>query len=254
MNNFRSGFDLSLHLPLQEIAAPLLKKLGCNYFQYLKVFADGSFSYNSTIPSWTAFTIDYLKKVNMPAVYSHIDGLTLDKNKYTFLWEPNLPKEPVRLAHEFDIANGITFVERHQDYYYMFGFGSSSTNYHALDNYFNNLNEMNQFIQEFKYNHKKLIKTLDAGRLSVAKERQDANLHKMLLPKKQKWLNDAKAYLTPQELTCLRAAALGLSYKEIAKKLSLSPRTVETYFNRMKQRLNVNHKKDLIQFLQNFCP
>lgn len=240
----QSHYSCHLSSALKDITRPLLAKLGCNYFQYLKVFADGSFSFNSNFPEWTEFTTEYLKKINKPAVYSHIDGHTLDKDKYTFLWEPNLPQEPVSLAREFDIAHGMTFVERNSEYYYMIGFGASASNHHALDNYFNHLNEMNQFIQEFKINQHKLINELDKHRFIVPPNRQDANLHSMLLPAKQK---DDAQYLTRQEHACLHALAKGMSYKEIAQHLKVSPRTVETYLNRVRHRFNVHYKKELIQ-------
>ncbi|MGD9592721.1 MAG: helix-turn-helix transcriptional regulator [Candidatus Berkiella sp.] len=229
-----------LHTALKEKTQPLLAKLGCNYFQYLKVFADGSFSFNTTKPTWNAFVSDYLKKINKPAVYSHIDAHTLDKNKYIFLWDPNLPSEPVKLARGFDIAHGLTFVERQSDHYYMIGFGASAANHHALDNYFNHFNEMDQFIQEFKANQK-LIKALDNERYVVPSSRQDANLNSMLLPEQNR-----REYLTPQERLCLSLLAKGLSYKEIALKLKISPRTVETYLNRVRLRFNLRYKKDLI--------
>lgn len=238
---------------LQTTSAPLLKKLGCHYFQYLKVFQDGSFSFMTTQPKWDEFTIRLLEKTNKPAVYSHIDSHTLEKNKYIFLWDPNLPKYPVKLAREFDITNGMTFVERHEDFYYMFAFAAPASQSSIIDKYFNSLDDMNEFIQNFKYQQRRLISDIDKNRYHVALHRQDNNLEKMLLAPKQTrniFLNNS--HLTPQELACIKELAKGLTYKEIANKLNISHRTVETYLNRVRQRFNLHYKKDLITLVRNF--
>lgn len=238
----------TLSLALEAAAQPILQKLKCHFFQYLKVFNDGSYSCITTQPQWDAFVLEWLKKNSeQPAVYSHIDSHTIDKNKYTFLWEPNLPKEPVMLAKEFDITNGFTFVERHADYYYMFAFAAPHAQSRALDTYFNSLNEMNAFIQHFKAEQQKLITDIDSIRHRFAANRQDRNLDKMLLSS-----THTAPHITPQELTCIQELAKGQSYKEIGKVLGLSPRTVETYLNRVRQRFDLHHKKELIALLS--CP
>lgn len=43
-------------------------------------------------------------------------------------------------------------------------------------------------------------------------------------------------YLTTQELACIRFILQGLSYKQTAQMLEISPRTVETYLIRVKRR------------------
>lgn len=237
---------IHLSTALKSVASPFLTTLGCNYFQYLKVFRNGSFSFVTTQPKWAEFTLDLLQKTNKPAVYSHIDATTLDKNKFTFLWEPNLPEEPVRLAREFDIANGFTFVERHEDYYYMFAFAAPRVHSRAIDTYFNSLNEMNEFIQKFKYHQRKLINEIDRHCFHVPKARQDSNLEQMLLSSG----NKSSLHLTAQELVCIQGLAKGQTYKEIAKALNISHRTVETYLNRVRDRFHLHHKKELIALLE----
>jgi DNA-binding CsgD family transcriptional regulator len=52
--------------------------------------------------------------------------------------------------------------------------------------------------------------------------------------------------LSPQEDACLHLLCKGLTLKEIAKTLQLSPKTVETYLNRAKQKLHCQNKAELI--------
>ncbi|MDR3492769.1 MAG: LuxR C-terminal-related transcriptional regulator [Gammaproteobacteria bacterium] len=53
--------------------------------------------------------------------------------------------------------------------------------------------------------------------------------------------------LTPREQECLEHTVKGYTAKQIAKKLSISPRTVEEYINQIKLKFDVGSKQELIQ-------
>jgi DNA-binding CsgD family transcriptional regulator len=53
--------------------------------------------------------------------------------------------------------------------------------------------------------------------------------------------------LTPREQECLEYTVKGYTAKQIAKKLSISPRTVEDYLNQTKSKLGVATKQEMIQ-------
>ena len=59
-------------------------------------------------------------------------------------------------------------------------------------------------------------------------------------------INIFEKKLTPREQTCIALMAQGLQDKEIAAKLGISRRTVETYFNSSKEKLNVDSRAELI--------
>lgn len=54
--------------------------------------------------------------------------------------------------------------------------------------------------------------------------------------------------LTPRERLVLSEAALGLSNSEIAEKLFISPRTVESHRAKIMKKLNLSHQTDLVRF------
>lgn len=58
------------------------------------------------------------------------------------------------------------------------------------------------------------------------------------------------AYLTVQETRCVEELMKGGTYADIAKKLSLSPRTVEFYINNIKAKFLCKKKKELICLFQ----
>ncbi|WP_203701581.1 helix-turn-helix transcriptional regulator [Asanoa iriomotensis] len=62
---------------------------------------------------------------------------------------------------------------------------------------------------------------------------------------------DARVTLTPQELQIARLAAEGLSNREIAEKLFLSPRTVTTHLYRIYPKLGVSARTELARVMIN---
>lgn len=64
-------------------------------------------------------------------------------------------------------------------------------------------------------------------------------------------LNLGSVSLTSREQECLEFTVKGFTAKEIAKKLSISSRTVEEYLNQIKNKLNVSTKQQMIQKVLN---
>jgi DNA-binding CsgD family transcriptional regulator len=58
---------------------------------------------------------------------------------------------------------------------------------------------------------------------------------------------DNRLILPPQQIKCLQLTALGLTAKQIAKKMRLTPRTVEFYLLVIKQKLACRNKLELVQ-------
>jgi DNA-binding CsgD family transcriptional regulator len=56
-------------------------------------------------------------------------------------------------------------------------------------------------------------------------------------------------YLTLRESQCVHWMLQGMTMREVAVQLALSPRTVEYYLKRMKERLGCENKKSLMAFL-----
>jgi len=52
--------------------------------------------------------------------------------------------------------------------------------------------------------------------------------------------------LSERENVCMQYLCIGLTIKEIARKLQISPRTVECYIDRVKEKLNCHNKATLI--------
>ena len=66
-------------------------------------------------------------------------------------------------------------------------------------------------------------------------------------------LNEEKGwYLTGRELQCIKGFLNGLTIKAVAETLELSPRTVEFYLKRIKDRFSCRTKRELLIVMNDF--
>ena len=70
------------------------------------------------------------------------------------------------------------------------------------------------------------------------------------LKKKEEAASDRSRYekLTERERDVLRMTAEGYSAPEIGEKLHISPKTVDTYKQRVNEKLGLAHRPDYVQF------
>jgi len=236
---------------ITEICRPLFEKLKLNYFQFKKVHRDGSISVLCNRADWIDFS---LKQDIGRKAYSCEKKEISNSQSYYFLWEPNLPSAPIALAREFDIANGLCFVERHPDFYYLIAFATPVSNQQALDLYLNHLELLKNFIHYFRETKADLIKVADSNRIILSAEEQDLNVDAMLLSSNLRrkvpvFFQGKYFHITQREYDCLQAMNLGNTGSDIALMLNLSPRTVETYLQRIKDRVGVRSKQELLSLL-----
>jgi len=66
--------------------------------------------------------------------------------------------------------------------------------------------------------------------------------------------DSACGYLTCRELQVIRLMQMGLSNREVAEALSLSPRTTESYVKAVKEKFGVRGKQELLELLRGKLP
>lgn len=249
--------SLTFSSPLMEYCGHFLKKHDLNYFQFLRVNQDGSIALLTNQADFTRFCIDHAIKTNSPMSYSCVKKEVIDPASYYFLWEPNLPVEPVAMVrNEFNITNGLAFVERFPTHYYMIAFAAPLSNKGILDFYLNNIDLLRNFIRTFKDHMHDALGILESQPIILPPALQDAHLEEMLLKtplnarqRKLVIFNNRESYLTSKEYACITQLSLGLSAKKIGQYLDISHRTVEQYLERAKVRTGCRSKQDLIQLL-----
>lgn len=229
-------FILTIKPKIQQLADSFLQAEGFNYFQFLRCYKDGSIG---LLTNDTRIT-EYMHQVeDEPVVFSSIMESQQETHSYWFLWDEVLPTKPVQLAREkFNIKNGITCVKRGKDYYDMIAFALPNEPDNAGSFYLNKIKAMEHFIFDFERRNQDLILLMDKHSLALSEPYRDVNYQKLCLKNGRISIVTANgsSHITSQELACLRWLFAGLSCKETAQILQLSPRTVETYIKRIKQR------------------
>ncbi len=95
----------------------------------------------------------------------------------------------------------------------------------------------------------KAIKAVQAGGIYLSQQDSNLLLH-VLLHREQETIDKKAPYvlLSPREREVLRLVAHGYSLAEIAEKLSLSIRTVDTYKIRLMDKLKATKKSELVSY------
>ncbi|MBI2784783.1 MAG: LuxR family transcriptional regulator [Legionella longbeachae] len=212
---------------VSEIMLPILKGHGITVFNYYRVYLNGEMLRFSTDRSWTEhyFKKNYLKNVRPPEAY-----LSKDVNYFVWLIE-DCPEMLLDAAINFNTSNGISIAQKGDNYVDFFCFATTRNNRKIINTfYLNNLDVLLNYCDYFKEHAKQLIHL--------------GEKQKIILPEFE--YSAKKIEFTNRQLDCAFLLLKGLQYKEIAKKLLLSSRTVETHINGLKNKLNCKNKAELI--------
>ena len=95
---------------------------------------------------------------------------------------------------------------------------------------------------------------MDTGRSVEALPRRDVQsfVHELidlvLLGEGEDSVADPTAELTPREREILELLVRGYRYREIGDRLFISPKTVDTYKQRIHEKVGLSHRAEYVQF------
>lgn len=141
--------------------------------------------------------------------------------------------------HLFGLSNFIDLIERHNGYFDISCFASDIYNTDILNYYLNNIDALEKFSLLFDEQAANLI--------------NQSKINKLTLPNSMlstfsgiKTKNTVNPILSKQQTECLRWLIKGMTAKQIAKSMNLSPRTIESYIENIKCKFNCTSRIDLI--------
>lgn len=233
---------------MQSICSSFFASNGLSYFQYYRVYDDGSvfaLLNNTTI-------LKRFLELDFPSFSSFKEG---DKRResYWFMWDEELPWLPVQIARDLGVYHGLTYVRRFKNHYDMIGFGMPSERSNAASYYMSNRDMLKNFITYFEKEHGEIINASRRNSIMLRENNRDANYKQLCLGKNMRFeidVSGTKTYLTPQEMSCMNLKNQGLSFKEIGRVLEISPRSVETYLQRIKIRTGIMNLRELRNYSQ----
>lgn len=247
---------------MQHICGSILKPLGITYFNYLRYYNDGTCYLLITHTN----VLEYVFKHNIP-VAAPLSEKYIKKNFNYFI----LPTGPYnQFIHHakvnLKLGNFIDLVDRHDNYFELYCFGSTPNNPEIINFYLNNFDFLEKFksyfkdkasnlLQEGERNKVKLPEIMKPPYEGLKSKHKDhsSNIEKL---QRKKYLIETKyenISLSQRQYDCLSQIAAGRTAKEAAFNLDLSHRTVENYLANLKTTLHCYKKSQLIDiFLKNF--
>ncbi len=246
-------YNYNIQEEVFSIYKPFLEKIGITFFAHTNV------SYElkvSGVVSDTDFAIfwcenDYLFPILSPP------GFLLARDLQGLF-----PKEKEdKLLERFGIAHTLFYIKKNKDDVDVFVIGGDIDNKSVISNYINHAQYIEKFILHFAEvtsalmfkakNHafKYGLQAFPNMELNLQLAMQFPNLvNDIIIPEDFSVEKKQLLSLSPREIQCLMSASELNTAKETAKKLGLSYRTVEAYFESIKTKLNCTSKRETVEF------
>jgi DNA-binding CsgD family transcriptional regulator len=253
---------------MQTLAEPLLKYFNITMFGYMKIYTDNTQVSVSTHPHWLKC---FFENIHSRGAYNKISSALIEGYH---LWSQLVDQlGPSIMRTDFKLDHGITLVKKNKDdTAEVFSFASSPKNNGIITWYLNNLDILEIFTHSFKEKALPILKQVEADRLILPKclPAKPNDIFHAFTDGNEKFRQSfisqvkikryvvnnmpKKQYLTQRELNCIARLANGESIKDIAKSLSLSPRTIETYLNNAKAKLGAKNMIEMITKIVKLAP
>lgn len=258
----KNHYFLAVENDMRGICNTLLNPVGITYFNYLRVYNDGTCIFVSTNNS----LLKYHFTNNVPVAAPIDNKLIKEHFNYFVLPVGNYNKHIENAMKNFKLAHFIDLIDRHDEYMELFCFGSTPDNSGIINFYLNNLDSLNRFKLYFKDKARDLLKKAEKNSILLPdvmrppyhglKYEMDLNFTKSPKNTFLKIVHrgkDENIKLTSRQYDCLLQISNGCTAKEAAKNLGISHRTIENYLAHLKSIFDCHRKSELINvFLKNF--
>jgi DNA-binding CsgD family transcriptional regulator len=240
---------------IQEATRPLRDHFGITYFTYHKIDSNGKYTVLVDRPDWAEHYVDkqlfledpYLRH---PSMYT--SGVTFMHEHGSKIFKKSLSQSGKQVL---SAESGLLLIQKYADSVEFLGFCANPQKVKLQHLYLNHLHMLHAFGSFFKHKLQTILKKMEseANTLSSLKGNDYFTQEHITLELTH---NDRLSYykklglpialqaekLSSREIQCLKYMVLGDSMKEIAAKLGLSPRTIESYFENIKNKLSCWNK------------
>lgn len=265
-NRTASEFLKYHHKTIQKLCQPLLDNLKIDGFTYTNILPNG---YGILMGNQLELLQSYISLLSTKGVLhpAELKKTPLERTHY-FIWS--------RLSHpklNLPLATGINIYKQDTVNYEGFTFYKLGNLDKQESLFIDNLKYLEMFGEFFKIQARKLIEMDDPKKLiwvknsdhiaSHSSQQADTTVHQNEIDRFLEMVRPNRlpirshlgtdVLLTKRETECMRMICDGKSTKEIGRHLNLSARTVEKYFERVRQRSGFYLKSDLMQaFRKNY--
>jgi DNA-binding CsgD family transcriptional regulator len=257
INLKNSHLFLTASPDIDEIIHPLKDAFGVTSIVYQRNFNDGSEIRLSNQPAW-------LKHFYEQGYY-RVSGFEKHPDQYQsglVVWSHLSHHQPIlTAARSFDIDHGMTLIKKTDDGCEFYFIGTTHNRPYTTNLLLNHQDFLQRFTLYFKEQAVSLLKTAYMQRLTIANKYEHVISDEQGIPFKTTSANFAQALtlkkihlanntvLSGREMSCAKLLLQGMTARGIAERLFISPRTVETHLQHLKQKLNCRTKAELVNQL-----
>lgn len=246
---------------IDDIVNQFFRTAALHFFGHVAVYPDGDYFFLCNKHGWAEEILAHQKLPPAGFVfYEQMKDMvvfpSMDKTNI-FGWSDEATRDS---RDRFGILNPMMITRKYDDHYEAFVFDLHDR--HAYEKYLGCFDVFEQFMHYYKDSSRKLLKQVAQKPLRVPQHylsprsgapvfsanmcEKKAHLSKM--PKRYYLkYGSADVVLSAKEYHCLTLLAHGKQLKQIAVELDVSLRTVETYFERLKKKLALSARNELIR-------
>ena len=238
--------SINLSQGISNYSREFLNSMNLTTIGYKRVLSDGKYIFISSNVNW----MDYHYKTieNHGKFFADAMRRTTTDSYYRALWPQHTNDHFLHALSTFNMWNGINFYKKCTNGIELWTF---STNYNVNNDpnfYINNIERIEKFLQELNFTFgKNITKEFDVNFALLKEDLTDlADPLKPLLKKFVLTVHGLTILVPMREMQCLALLSSGLSHKEVAYRMNVSPRTVEKHIKNLKIRTNIDKRSFLI--------
>lgn len=218
---------------------PFLNRWEFKNFYYVQISKTGELVY---LTNHVDYAIEYWEE-GLP-LRTGFQEVCKGRQSFSGLWEESLDQEILDFAASNRCYSGFSFVERYPDSIQFASFLSSSPREGQF--YLKNQGSLRCWVREFVRKNRGLIGHAKQKALVLPSEYL-APEKAAFYPKRTLDLcySGIKSQVTFRQLDCLHLYCRGFTYSHIAELLALSPRTVETHLEAVKNSFGLGSRDEL---------
>ncbi len=241
---------------IKRYCQPFLDRLGFEHFYYARIKRNGELIY---ITTHVQFAMEYWEE-GLP-FKTGFDTPAPKIQSLATTWNKIIDQPTLNFCSAHNCYDGFSFIDRYYDTIQIASFLRSSPSDNPDDFYVNHLQEMRCWVRSFEQSNKQLINYAAQKPLAIPQSYIASEQH-AFYPKRSIQLSykAISGKVTFRELDCLYLLGRGFTVINIASLLELSPRTIQTHLEAVKNRFGLYSRDDLAAFayanpiLQTYSP
>lgn len=251
---------------ISKTTLPLRDHFGINYFTYHKIDDSGKYTVLVDRPNWAEHYVS--KKIYLndpylrhPSVYK--SGISLVESHGSEEYKETVLKEGKEIL---DMDLGVILIQRNERSVEFFGFTGNKTTSALESIYLNHPQLLRSFAIHFKKELGNILTGMENDADSLVNLKgQDFFCEQPICPDiapsirlayyqdlGMKCEAEKAELLTPRERQCLKLLIQDKSAKETGAILGLSSRTIESYFENIKNKLTCWNKHEILKLARKF--